>query len=581
MRRWLNWTMLVPVSAGLVAVAARPAAAQHDTMSVRLTSVARSAVETYNAPRTTRVSGAFDVPASKVIAGDVAVLNGPVTVAGRIEGSLVAINADVRLAPGASVERQLIVVGGVVAGRDSARIGGELLQQAELMRYHLDGERLVADREPVYDDSWWRRHNVRHDFRRGAAYTDFFFVASRAYNRVEGWSIVAGPRFQRNAGWGKVNVEAFSVVRSAGPVTWGNQTLGHDARAEVQFGKPWGVALGARAFDVVEPTESWQMSDGEVGMAAAILHRDYRDYWGRHGGAATARLAAGDDAELSFSFSDEQWRDRRDRDPWTLTRGADSWRPNPLMDEGNLHVLTSRLRVDTRTHARSAWSRWYFLGEVERGAGRIRRLGAPILTLADPFAPITPEAVRYTRGFVDLRRYNRLSPDMDLNFRVAAGGWLAGDPLPTQRKLSLGGPGTLPGYGFRQANLARDVLQCSEGVVQAGTPGQCDRAALAQVELRSRLHAGSLRDDADDDWWRPGFNHQASWVLFANAGRGWLVGTTNDSTRYEKGRLPPLGSFKVDLGLGFDFGGFGIYWAKAVTDSNEPVRFFLRLERRF
>src|SRR3972149_5679207 len=223
----------------------------------------------------------------------------------------------------------LMVVGGGVEGRASARIGGELLQQAELLRYHLDGERLVADREPVYDDSWWRRHNVRHDFRRGEAFTEFFFVASRAYNRVEGWSFVIGPRFQRNPAWGKLNVEAFGVVRTAGPMKWDNQTLGHDAKAEVQFGRPLGVGLGARAFDVVEPTESWQLGDGEAGIASAILHRDYRDYWVRHGGAAFVRLAGGNDADLTFTFSDEQWGDRRDRDPWTLFRGRDVWRADP------------------------------------------------------------------------------------------------------------------------------------------------------------------------------------------------------------------------------------------------------------
>jgi hypothetical protein len=571
-------------TASCVLLAAAPLvglAQQRDTTTLRISSVARSAVETYNASGTTRVTGAFDVPSSRVIAGDVAVLNGPVTVSGRIQGSLVAINADVRFASGASVERHLFVVGGGIAGKDSARIGGEILQQAELLRYHLDGERLVADREPEYDDTWWRRHNVRHDFRRGSAYTEFFFVASRAYNRVEGLSFVVGPRFQRFPDWGKINVEAFGVVRTAGPVRWDNQTLGHDAKAEFQFGKPIGVALGARAFDVVAPTESWQIGDGEAGLSSAILHRDFRDYYARHGGEAYVRLQGGNDADLTVTLSDEQWSDRRDRDPWTLTRGNQPWRPNPQMDVGNVHLLTSRLRVDTRDRVGSAWAGWYVVGEVEKGAGRLTRLGSPIMTLADLFAPMTPEPVDYTRGFVDVRRYNRIAPDVNLNLRLAAAGWLSGDPLPTQRRLAMGGPGTLPGYAFRQTGLVPDVLQCSGGVAQAGAPAQCDRVALMQVELRSRFLAGSLRDDADDDWWRPGFNHRMQWVLFADAGRGWNVGSHDGVLAWEKGEVPSLDSWKVDLGAGLDFGGFGVYWAKAVRDASEPVRFIVRLERRF
>jgi hypothetical protein len=570
--------VIVPTAWLVLAAAPRPASAQaRDTTTSRLSSVVRSAVETYNASATTRVIGAFDVPSSKVITGDVAVLNGPVTIAGRIEGTLVAINADVRFSPGGTVDRQLFVVGGGVTGRVGARIGGETLQQPELLRYHLDGERLVPDQEPEYDDTWWRRHNVRHDFRHGEAYTDFFFVASRAYNRVEGLSFVVGPRFQRFPDWGKINIEAFGVVRTASPVAWGDQTLGHDAKAEVQFGKPIGVALGARAFDLVQPTEAWQLGDGEVGFAAAILHRDYRDYYGRHGGEAFLRLQGGDAADLTVSLADEQWRDDRDRDPWTLFRGSDPWRPNPVMDIGGMHVLTTRLRIDTRERVGSAWAGWYFVGEVERGAGRLTRLGAPIQTFAAP----VPEAVDYTRGFVDARHYSRIAPDVSLNVRLAAGGWLGGDPLPTERRLSVGGPGTIPGYAFRESNLTPDILQCSNGLVQAGTPAQCDRIALLQVELRSRFLAGSLRDDAADDWWRPGFNHRMQWVVFADAGRGWRVGAPDGVITYAQGDVPSFGSWKTDIGVGLDFGGLGVYWAKAVRDASEPSRFGVRLEHRF
>ena len=559
----------------------RPLAAQQrDSATVRITPTARNAVDTYNANATTRVSGAFDVPARKVVTGDVAVLNGPLTIAGRIEGSLVAINADVRFAPGASVARQLIVVGGGVTGKDDARIEGGFQQQAELLRYHLDGDRMEAEREPVYDDSWWRRHNVRHDLRSGSAYSDFFFVASRAYNRVEGLSFVVGPRFQRSPQWGTLNVEAFGVVRTAGPVKWGNQSLGHIAKIEAQFGKPVGVLLGAQAFDVVEPTESWQMGNDEIGLSSFLLHRDFRDYYTRHGGEAYIRLQGGSDVDITMSLSDEQWGDRRDRDPWTLTRGDEPWRPNPQMDVGTMHLLTTRLRIDTRENEGSLWAGWYLLGEIEQGGGSLIRLGSPIFTLAD-FAPLRSEPVNYSRAFIDVRRYNRISPNAALNLRAVLGGSLSGDALPTQRRLALGGPGTLPGYAFRESGLTPDLLQCSNGFAQAGIPAQCDRVALAQVELRSTLLMGELRNDGPDDWWRPGFNHRMNWVLFADAGRGWRVGTADNQTTFSKGALPPLGSFKVDLGLGLDFGGFGIYWSKAVSDASEPVRFILRLEHRF
>jgi hypothetical protein len=570
---------------GILATAPRHplAAQQHDSTDVHLSAAARSAVDLYNVSGTRRINGAFDVPASTTLSGDVAVLNGPVTIEGRVEGSVVAINADVRLARGARIGRNLVIVGGTVTGTDSARVEGETLSQVELLRYHLDDDKLIAEHEPAYDDTWWRRHHVLNDLRHGEAYTDFFYVASRAYNRVEGWSFVVGPRFQRYTSWGNINIEAFGVGRTASPLKWGEKSIGHDAKAEVQFGQPIGIAIGARAFDVVEPTESWQMENGEVGLASVVLHRDFRDYYGRHGGEGFIRLLDGKDADLTFSLSDEQWGDERQRDPWTLFRNDDAWRPNPFMDTGNMHLFTTRLHVDTREHQGSPWSGWFASVELEAGSGTLTRIGSPLNVdpVTGTLLPTTPEPVQYTRGFLDVRRYNRIAPNMSLNVRIVAGGWLAGDELPSERKLSLGGPGTLPGYSFRETTLAPDVLQCSNGIVQAGTPAECDRIALAQLELRGRFFAGALRDDASDDWWRPGLNGRMEWVLFADIGRGWLVGPQDGGVSYPSGLLPPLSSYKTDIGLGIDFGGIGVYAAKSVTDGSQNPQFIVRLARRF
>ena len=544
------------------------------------TPVARRASEVWNASSTTRVNGAFDLAGGRTVEGSVAVLNGPVTISGTIRGSLVAINADVTLGAGAHVDRDLIVIGGTISGRDSASLGGEILQQAELLRYHLENDLMRLDREPEYDDSWWRRRKIRREWTRGSAYSEFLYVASRTYNRVEGWSFVAGPRIQRPTSFGAVNVELFGVARTAKPMQWDNETLGHDAKAEMLFGKPIGIALGGHVFDVVQPTETWQLGESEVGLAAALLHDDYRDFYVRHGGEIFARLVAGRDADLTVALSDEHWDNRAARDPWTLSHGEDAWRPNPTFDEGTVHLLTTRLRIDTRERESSTFGGWYLSAELEQGGGRIIRLGAPILT----FAPLSPERLWYSRAFVDLRRYNRIAPGMSLDLRVAAGGWVAGDPLPTQRRLGVGGPGTIPGYVFRESPGTPDLLMCTTSIQQPGTPAQCDRVALAQAQLRSSFLFDVWRDDLHDDWWRPGFNHRTAWVLFADAGRGWMVdrgGATPSELYVRRHSVPDLNSFKVDLGAGIDFGDFGMYWAKAVRDKDEPVRFFVRLQHRF
>lgn len=567
-----TWQLAV-ILLGTVGVASPASGQQREG---RGGSAVTAAVAIYNGERTTRVSGVLEVPAERTIEGDVAVLNGPITVAGRITGSLVAINADVRLARGASIGRDLIVVGGTITGREGASVGGEVMQQLELLRYHLTDQRLVPDDEPAYDDSWWkrrpRRRPVRQDDR---SWRDLTFTSAHTYNRVEGLPILVGPRIHQVTGWGRFTLDAFGVVRTAGPVQWDRGTLGHDVTSELQLGRKLGVGLGGRTFDIVEGVETWQMDDGEVGLGAFVLHRDFRDYYRRHGGLGFAKLHAGRDADLTLSLGEERWESARSRDPISLLRRTDPWRVNPAMDEGTMHLASARLRVDTRRRESSPWGGWFLNAEWERGTGTLAR--DPGMWTVIP----RPEGVRYTRGFVDVRRYNRLAPDASLNLRFVTGGWLSGDQLPMQRRLSVGGPGTLPGYDFRRAwRVDPDVLTCG-GTVLPGAPALCDRMMLFQAEFRSDFGIGWVRDDGRDDWWRPGLNRRASWVLFADAGRGWNVGVPDGATTYSKHALPDFSTFRADIGAGIDFGSVGIYLAKAATTAREPMNVIVRVQHRF
>src|SRR5205823_6370688 len=151
----------------------------------------------------------------------------------------------------------------------------------------------------------------------------------------------------------------------------------------------------------------------------------YRDYFERRGARARAGLFVRHGADVSASYSDERWTSRTTQNPFTLFRQSAGWRPNPLFDEGRLHLLNGTLRIDTRNDFRSPWAGWYVVADLENGFGRMSAF-AP---RAQPVAAPSDANVQYARGFVDLRRYNRVSPDAQLNFRFVVGGWLNGDPL--------------------------------------------------------------------------------------------------------------------------------------------------------
>jgi hypothetical protein len=563
---------LAAITLALLAIASPGAAQQRENRSEAVA----SAVSTYNAARTMRVTGVLDVAAGRTIDGDVAVLNGPLTIAGRVTGSVIAINADVRLAPGASIGRDLVVVGGTVAGRESANISGEVRQQAELLRYHLDEQTLVAEDEPTFDEAWWKRRPHRKPARADdKSWRDLTFTSAHTYNRVEGLPILAGPRVHQVTSWGRFTLDAFGIVRTAGPMRWNRETLGHDVTSELQFGRKLGVGIGGRVYDIVDGVEDWQMSDAEVGLGSFALHRDFRDYYRRHGGMGFVKLHGGRDADLTLSLGDERWQSARDRDPISVLRNDEPWRMNPSLDEGTMHLAQATLRVDTRKKEHSPWGGWFVNAEWERGSGVLAR--DPGLLTVIP----VPEDVQYTRGFVDVRRYNRLAPDASLNLRFVTGGWLSGDQLPMQRRLSVGGPATLPGYDFRRAwRLDTDVLTCG-GTALPGAPALCDRMMLLQGEFRRDFSMGWVRNDARDDWWRPGFNRHASWVFFADAGRGWSIGNPDGATTYSRNALPSLKTFRTDIGAGLDFGSLGIYVAKATSTASEPVNVIVRVQHRF
>jgi hypothetical protein len=538
--------------------------------------VEREVTEAFNATDIIKATGAYVVDVDRVVSGDIAVLNGPLTIAGRVNGRVIAINSDVILKPGARVEGQILVVGGNVEGKDGAFIGGDIRTYRQRLTYRREGNRLIASGSAEEDARWWRRRQKW----RSRSYSDLRLVSAKTYNRVEGLPVLVGPTFGHRFGDSRFEVDLLGVFRTGENIEWNSRNIGHAVKTEMSFGNGPSLAIGGRLFDVVDPAEEWQLTDGEVGLASFFLHRDYRDYYNRHGGSGYVRLSPFRGLDLIGSLSDERWASRATLDPFTLFRNGQLWRPNPSMDEGRFHIATGTLKIDTRTSEDDPRSGWNISVDYEHGSGRTTSFGVTSPGVRDPDAD---GLTRYARGFLDLRRYNQLSPESQLNFRVVAGGWLNGDELPLQRRLSLGGPGSLGGYPFRRTGTGDDVRQCSDGVdIPLGVPAQCERMMLVQAEYRGDLFMSLFGDwDFDDSWRHGGWRHRAQWVLFADAGRGWLVGPRQGEIRYEKDAIPSLSTFKTDIGIGFDAGLIGLYVANSVSDSKEPPNFFVRVGRRF
>jgi hypothetical protein len=564
--------MILAVLAVLVPMTAR--GQERDSVPAREQlprDVAEEVVALYNATTTLRSAGPTEIAAGRDVAGHVAVLDGPVTIGGHVAGRVLAINADVILLRGARIDGDLLVVGGEVEGSEGATIGGELRIYHPPLRYTRDGELLVAALEgtrPV--EPWWRRLERR----RHRNFNRLELASAGVYNRAEGLPIRLGPVLYRDQGWGHLRLDAAAVLRTASSFASSTPDVGHDVRLEARVGRRLGATVGGRLFDVVDAVEDWQLSNVEVALASFLFHRDYRDWYGRHGAEVYASLQASETVDLTLAYGDERWRSRPTRDPFTLTMNGMAWRPNPQLDAGRFHRASLELRFDTRNDRLDPRDGWYVEADLERGAGRVARPGP----VSNPVPIPTSEPLRYVRAFVDARRYNRIAPSAQLNLRAVVGGWLGGDPLPLERRLSIDGPGTVPGFDFR-SGTGTDVGTCSEGIAPPGRPAQCERIALAQLEYRSDLHVSVSRGRGEGR--RTRFRADGAWVFFADAGRGWLVHAPGSPLNEGRSSLPALSSYRTDIGAGLDFNLLGLYVAKALSAPDEPVNVFLRVRHRF
>jgi hypothetical protein len=342
----------------------------------------------------------------------------------------------------------------------------------------------------------------------------------------------------------------------------------------------------------VDPIEGWHLTDLENSLSTFVLHRDFRDHYAREGWSAYAMVTPpGSPVTVTGELLWEDHRSLAPARPWALLRNDRGWRIQPLVAEGPLRALVGSAVVDTRSEAWDPSSGWYVRAELEHTLGS--DLIRPTYISTESGTSVLAESNRfgeYTRGLLDLRRYNRISPSQRLNMRIAVGGSMSVFPLPPQRQHALGGEGTLPGYGLfsldcgSRRSTGRRTTDAGATRFYGGYG--CDRFALFQAEyrgdfsLRLPLGGGARSGAAEGDEGEDGqgwadvrmIDADLNWVFFVDAGAGW---TSLDDHHDEDAA--------VDVGAGILLGDIGLYVATPVRDvyRRGGVNFFIRLAPRF
>jgi hypothetical protein len=522
----------------------------------------------YNDSSTTRMQGDVRFPAGSEFTGRLALFRGALRLGGRVRGDVTVINATLYLLPGADVEGDVLVVGGRLIRSAGARhVGRErVLWDAAPVLRSPDGNLVVRERRRALPEL----AAARTSFRTGRVRTTLLLATGGTYNRVEGLPIVFGPTFDlRPTPTSFARLDLRGILRTAGE---GNRisSFGYGARAELRLR---GGGVAGRLYSDVAPFEDQPLSGMENGWSAFLLQRDYRDYFERRGAGVAAWVQPARPLRIELSLRRDHESSVRATDPWSLLRNSDHWRRNPLSDDGHYFTVGAQVDVDTRNDRSLPTTGWLLHAGFEHST-------------SDDVAPITlPEAIRpaiptgggyaFDRLTLDFRRYSRLTPGLRVNTRLRADGWVGGDRLPLQRRVSLGGPDLLPGYAFRAFTCA------PSGFADPAIPALCDRSISAQVEVRTRLGLNLGYRTRGRDEGGPGQFigiEEADLVFLTDAGKAWLAGDGPGQVRSD--RIPSFREWKADIGVGLDAGAIGAYLAKSVT-GGEPVRFLVRLQRRF
>src|SRR3954449_1942336 len=472
----------------------------------------------YNDSATTRMQGDVTLPAGSRFEGKLALYGGSLRIAGRVAGPIAVANGTLYLLPGASVDGEILVV------------GGRLLRSEQVE--HLGPERVYWDAVPVIrgPDGLLvlreRRRKLgeiataRASFQTGRFRTTLSLSSGGTYNRIEGLPVLFGPLFEfRPNPTTTARLDARGILRTAGTSTDLRSDFGYVVRADLRFSGGTEFGFGGRFFSEVASIEDQPLSRAESGWSAFLLQRDYRDYFERQGITGLAYVQATPSLRFEASIGRNSEGSVRASDPWSLFRNSDRWRRNPLIDDGHYFSTEFLAEFDTRNDRDLPTTGWWLSGRYEH------------LT-SDDIAPVAlPPVVRPTpptgggygtdRLSFDLRRYARLTPALRVNARVRADGWIAGDRLPLQRRLSLGGTDLLPGFDFRAFTCA------PSGFNDPAQPALCDRSIATQLEVRTRLKFNLGYRLPDRGANKPGRFigiEEADLVFLSDAGKSWLAG---------------------------------------------------------
>jgi hypothetical protein len=301
--------------------------------------------------------------------------------------------------------------------------------------------------------------------------------------------------------------------------------------------RPVAVYFGAEFFDLTATDDHWQVSGTQASVEALTVRESLRDYYRRHGVQLHSAVRPTPHLEVLFAWRAEQHDPLGVESDFSIWNGDDEFRPNARAAEGQLNALVFGATFDSVGFRNDSLAATYRQHLLNRPFGRTlrhadREQPGPVWRIEWNTEVSNRGALNsdfdFRRHIVNGRVLVPLSRHEEVRAR-AIGGW-SGGVLPPQRLFTLGGIGTVHGYGFKEA--VGDGLLLFNAEYALGW--------LNGLHIVPFFDAGRVwRPDGDTDWLH---------------GVGFGIGLTRDlrvDFGYKIDDFP--GSFQAVLRLGHTF----------------------------
>lgn len=458
--------------------------------------IERKAYEKYigkSNKRDYRFTGDTVIEENETIDGNVIVIEGNLTVKGRIDGNILVILGTVKIEDSASVNGDVASVDGRIYQAEKSHISGNQIETR--VKNLFPREEWNIDFDDDEKKSTLSRYNLPYE----GSYSTLPLGKSEQtfllrYNRVQG--LFAGWAIPKKIG-GKYKI--FSVHGFGG---YGLE----EKRFRYQLGidrwffsqRDFRFEIGGKIYDLTDTRDEWRITPLENSLAAFFLKKDFMDFYRRHGYELHVSQNISIFLKGTLAFRDDRYESLERKTNWALFEGEKKFRDNPAIHEGNMRSLYGEIYFDSRNSRENPRRGWYgkFSGETSHSG------------LNSDFS--------FNQYILELRRYQKLGRYERLDVRFLLGS--AEGDLPFQKGFELGGLSTLRGFPFKKFSAPVDP----EGPIQPGY----DRMLLGNIEynINPRLFSSYM----------PFFN-EMHYILFFDFGNAWYNAQVSEKANFYNG----------------------------------------------